>query len=52
MVGVHTASATAKKRKWRILNPGPHTVENVFSKYVFSKYAVYHRKALEKQQLL
>ena len=44
-MGVHTALATAKKRKWRILNPRPHSVEKKF----FSKYdhAVYHWKVFE-----
>ena len=41
---VHTASATTEKRKWWILNPRPHRVENFFSKY---GYVVYHWKALE-----
>ena len=41
---LHTASATAEKQKWWILNPGPHRFESFFSKY---GHAVYHWKALE-----
>ena len=32
-MGVYTASATAEKGKWQILNPGPHRVEKFFPKY-------------------
>ena len=41
--GVHTASATAEKRKCCIVKSGPHRVENILSKYV---HAVYHSEAL------
>ena len=41
---MHTASGTAEKRKWQILNPRVQRVEKRFSKYV---HAVYNLKALE-----
>ena len=44
IVGVHSALATAEKRKWWILNPWAYRVENFFAKY---GHAVYHWKALE-----
>ena len=44
IVGVHTTSGTAEKRKWQILNPRVQRVEKRFSKYV---HAVYNLKALE-----
>ena len=43
-MGVHSALATAEKRKWWILNPWAYRVENFFAKY---GHAVYHWKALE-----
>ena len=42
-MGVHTASATAEKRKCCIVKSGPHRVENILSKY---GHAVHHSKAL------
>ena len=33
-MGVHTASATAEKQNWWILNPGSHGIEKFFPNMV------------------
>ena len=44
ILGVHKASATAAKYKWKFQTPGPIGLKNLFSKYVLTTY---HSKALK-----
>ena len=45
IMGAHTASATAEKQKWCILNPEPHRIEKSFFPNMVMLYTI--RKLLK-----